>query len=58
MSHKREELKKGFTTFVKAEELGKCPCCDVNVYNDQLYVEEKNEIYHYACYNKMKADEK
>lgn len=58
MSHKREELKKGFTTFVKAEKLGKCPCCDENVYSDHLYVEEDKNIYHYGCYNKKKASEK
>lgn len=50
--------KKGFTTFIKAEELGKCPCCPNKVFSDQLFVEEDNEIYHYSCYNNKVAEEK
>lgn len=57
MSHKQNN-KKGFTTFVKSKQLGKCPCCDKNVHDDQLYVEEEGEFYHYSCYNFKKAEEK
>lgn len=57
MNHKRD-IKKGFTTFVKAEKLGVCPCCDANVYDDQLFVEEDKSVYHFSCYNYKKADEK
>jgi len=54
----KEFLKKGFTTFIKSEEKGKCPCCNENVYSDQLYVEEDNKTYHFSCYNRMKAEDK
>ena len=56
MNHK--QIKKGFTTFVKAEKLGTCPCCDENVHNDQLFVEENKNVYHYSCYNHKQAEEK
>ena len=58
MNHKKKDIRKGFTTFVKSEKLGMCPCCDENVYNDQLFVEEDNNVYHYSCYNFKKADKK
>lgn len=45
-------------TFVKSEVIGKCPCCDENVNNDQLYVEEEEIIYHYSCYNIKRANKK
>ncbi|UUV45956.1 hypothetical protein [Bacillus phage vB_BanS-Thrax3] len=38
-------------TFERKVTLGKCPCCDTNVFDNQLYVEEDGNIYHYSCYN-------
>jgi hypothetical protein len=45
-------------TFIKAENLGDCPCCNKNVTNDQLFVKEEKNVYHFSCYNEMKADKK
>jgi hypothetical protein len=45
-------------TFIKAENLGKCPCCNEDVQSDKLFVEEDKNVYHLSCYNHMKADEK
>ena len=42
--------------FTTRERLGKCPYCDDNVYDDQLYVEE-DEVYHFSCHNEMKREE-
>lgn len=41
------------------ERLGKCPCCNKLVYDNQLFVEdeETDETYHLSCYNEMKAEE-
>ncbi|MFQ3543673.1 hypothetical protein Q7A53_06275 [Halobacillus rhizosphaerae] len=36
--------------------IGVCPCCVKNVYENQLFVEDQN-IYHFYCYNMMKAEE-
>lgn len=44
-------------TFVKKKGLGKCPKCGIVVYEDELFVEEDGEIYHYKCYNEMKENE-
>lgn len=55
MRFNKEETKK--FTFIKRENLGKCPCCDKEVHNDQLYVEEDKNVYHYSCYNYMKAED-
>ncbi|MDS7057069.1 hypothetical protein NXG04_07205 [Klebsiella pneumoniae] len=44
-------------TFVKKNGLGKCPVCNVIVYEDELFVEEDGNVYHYACYNKVKSEE-
>lgn len=55
---KEEKFKKSDTyTFVKSEVLGECKCCKEEVSNDQLYVQEKSNIYHFSCYNKMKSGE-
>lgn len=54
----KREIKKGFTTFVRAEIKGKCSCCNKDVYTDQLWVSEHDNVYHFSCYNEMKADEK
>jgi hypothetical protein len=54
----KKKVSRGFTTFVKAEEKGKCPCCDKKVFTDQLYVEEDKNVYHFSCYNNKKAEEK
>jgi len=53
-----KKISKGFTKFVRAEEKGKCPCCNEKVFTDQLYVEEDPNVYHFSCYNKMKAKDK
>lgn len=44
-------------TFVKKDGLGKCPKCSVIVYDDELFIEEDGDVYHYACYNEMKSEE-
>lgn len=45
-------------TFIKRELLGKCPCCDEKVFDNQLYVEESdNKVYHFSCHNEMKREE-
>lgn len=54
----KKKVSRGFTTFVKAEEKGKCPCCDKKVFTDQLYVEEDKNVYHFSCYNNKKAEDK
>lgn len=66
---KKRDMKKGFTTFVKAEKIGICPCCGEDVHTDQLYVKEtvdtigedfahlRRKVYHYACYNRKVAEE-
>lgn len=43
--------------FVTREKEGRCPCCDDNVYDDQLFVEEDNNVYHFSCYNEMKKED-
>ena len=55
MRYNKEKTEK--FTFIKRETLGKCPCCNKEVYNDQLYVSEDKNVYHYSCYNYMKVDE-
>jgi hypothetical protein len=45
-------------TFIKSEELGKCPCCNQNVKSDQLFVKEDKNVYHFSCFNEMKSNEK
>lgn len=47
----------GKYTFILRKEIGKCPCCDENVYDNQLYVKEDKATYHYSCYNFKKASE-
>lgn len=55
MRYNKEKTEK--STFIKREILGKCPCCNKEVYNDQLYVSEDKNVYHYSCYNYMKAED-
>lgn len=43
--------------FIKREILGKCLYCSEDVYSDRLYVKDNENIYHYSCYNYMKAKE-
>lgn len=49
-------MEKNTFRFIAREKVGTCPCCTKDVYNDQLYVEEKN-VYHLTCYNVMKSEE-
>ena len=44
-------------TFEQKESLGKCPCCDTNVFDNQLFVEDEGKIYHYSCYNEEKKEQ-
>lgn len=43
--------------------LGKCPCCDEDVVEDELYVVEMDKnnddevFYHFSCYNYEKKQE-
>jgi hypothetical protein len=43
------------------EKLGKCPCCEEDVLEDNLYVvemEDDDEVfYHFQCYNYKKKQE-
>jgi len=43
-------------TFEQKESIGKCPCCETNVFNNQLYVEEDGNVYHLSCYNDKKKE--
>ena len=52
-----KEIKRGFTTFVKAESKGRCFCCNETVRTDNLWVEKDNKLYHFSCYNNMKPSE-
>lgn len=42
-------------TFISREKLGNCESCEEAVYNNELYVEDKESVYHYSCYNHTKA---
>lgn len=55
MSNK--DIHKGKHTFVSKTKLGVCPHCNENVYDNQLFVEEKNVAYHYSCYNEKESKE-
>ncbi|AKQ08502.1 hypothetical protein PQE66_gp187 [Bacillus phage PBC2] len=44
-------------TFERKVTLGKCPCCDTNVFDNELYVEDNGSIYHYACYNEKNKEQ-
>lgn len=37
--------------------IGKCPCCDEDILEDNLFVEENDTLYHFSCYNYKKAEE-
>lgn len=54
----KKKITKGFTTFIKSEVKGTCPCCDKDVHTDNLWVEEQDKTYHFSCYNELKASEK
>lgn len=45
-------------TFVTRKKLGVCPCCAEDVYDNELFVDSKEdgEAYHFSCYNYMKED--
>lgn len=44
-------------TFVTKRVIGKCPLCTSNVYEDNLFTEKNNEIFHLSCHNnKIKED--
>ena len=45
-------------TFEEKKSLGKCPCCETNVFDNQLYVEEDGNIYHYHCYNDKEKEQR
>lgn len=45
-------------TFVKRQELGQCECCQKNVYDNELFVEEDQKVYHFSCHNIMKKEDK
>ena len=53
----RDDILKGKHTFIIRKKKGVCPCCNENVYDNQLYVEEHNVVYHYSCYNESRAKE-
>lgn len=39
-------------TILQKEDLGNCPCCNKEVYSNQLYVAvSENNTYHLSCYN-------
>lgn len=52
----KRNIRKGHMSFVLAEKLGVCPCCDKDVYNNQLYVNNDDNTYHYSCYNYKESD--
>ena len=42
----------------KRKLLGKCPCCEEDVLENELFVEEDDEVfYHFSCYNYKIAEE-
>ena len=58
MSHENEKkILHRVETFIAKERRGKCPYCDNNVYDDQLFVEENEKVYHFSCHNYMKKEE-
>lgn len=36
---------------------GTCPECGKDVYSNQLFTEERGEVYHLSCYNYKKKKE-
>lgn len=54
----KDRYKKGFTTFIMSQLIGLCPHCDKDVYNNQLYVEKDDNIYHYSCHNDIVKNKK
>lgn len=50
------EKELGRHTFVTKKKLGVCPHCEENVYDNQLFVEKKETVFHYSCYNNKKVN--
>lgn len=44
-------------TFVTRKLIGKCKCCEQQVFDNQLFVEEENNVYHYSCFNEKVKEE-
>lgn len=44
-------------TFVTRNLIGKCKCCGKEVFDNQLFVEEKENVYHYSCLNEKVKEE-
>lgn len=43
-------------TFVKKEKVGKCPKCNKDVFTDNLYVRDNDEVFHLSCRNEKDAE--
>jgi len=56
LSNNEDQMRR--RTFVARTKLGKCPCCEENVYDDQLFVEEEDHTYHYSCFNLKDIEDK
>lgn len=55
-----DEMGKDFSktyTFVTRKLIGKCKCCEQQVFDNQLFVEEENNVYHYSCFNEKAKEE-
>jgi hypothetical protein len=57
-NNRREDKHKGRYTFVTKTKKGLCPLCDENVYDNQLFVEENAQVFHYSCHAEKKMNEK
>jgi len=56
---KDKNVKNRIHTFVKKEVLCVCPYCEENIYEDNLFVEKDEELFHLSCHNnKAKEDKK
>lgn len=60
MSKRRNGKKEGWESVeykFKVKKLGKCPYCEEEVSEDELFVEEKDNVFHFSCYNYTKVEE-
>lgn len=46
-----EKRKGQIHTFVTKKVIGKCPKCNNNIYEDNLFVQKDDEVFHFSCHN-------
>jgi hypothetical protein len=39
------------------EKIGKCPCCEEDILEDDMWTEDKGTLYHFECHNYKIRDE-